>query len=190
MRRDYRVTTRAAVITEGIPGEKEQARSERMASISIIGPVVHGGREYVLERVVHPPTQGGEPEATFERHLREDETGLYGSDWAESDPLSADERRYLAYPLTEGLRWEPMADSSTVLEAVRREIVTVPAGRFDAWRIDLRLQFEPGFGNSYDEWYGSAGLIRSIGHLETELGTVPRSRRIREITWELVATSE
>jgi hypothetical protein len=44
--------------------------------------------------------------------------------------------------------------------------------------------------NTYSEWYGTAGMIKSFGHQEVELGTEPRSRRITEETWELAEYDE
>jgi len=189
-RREYRVTTRMSVITQGRPGESDVSRNETMSRMTIVSPVVHHGQEYALERLENGVIPIGEPESILERNLREDDTGLFGSHWASSDPVSPDERRYAAYPLAPGEEWVFDENVPLLVRAIRREVLTVPAGEFEAWRIDHLPGPNTAFGNTYTEWYGTAGMIRSFGHLEVEQDTQPRSRRITEITWELADYDE
>jgi hypothetical protein len=182
--RTYRVRNSGFILYDDDPDTVHLASGTSIVTQEIVRRVTHGGIAYVVERVTHPPLRTGDPEEVFERHLREDLTGLYGSPWATEDPESTLEYRYLAYPLVPAGQWLVHRNPDTFSNSPRRETVRVPAGRFESWLVVFGPDYVPARNTFYYEWFGAPGMIRSRSQLETR-----ESIRYTRLTveWELLS---
>ncbi len=81
-------------------------------------------------------------------------------------PPSTDLTR-LSYPLHPGAQWVIRADPLFAAEAQGFETVSLPAGRFPAWRIRYTSVLY-GPRDVVHVWYGQDGYLALIAHLESE----------------------
>ncbi|HKQ57358.1 MAG TPA: hypothetical protein VJY35_05785 [Candidatus Eisenbacteria bacterium] len=75
----------------------------------------------------------------------------------------------LRYPLEPKARWAIRSDFPVTLAAEVEgfEALNLPAGRFSGYRIRIINGFL-GANDHYRLWYGRAGFLRSVAHLETD----------------------
>lgn len=94
---------------------------------------------------------------------------LFGMGADEVKGLSID---FLHKNLQVGKRWE---DENWIAKVKTRESVTVPAGRFDAWRIEVIGTFEQAYTAVGDYWFvPGVGMVKSVltqpgWHITSEL---------------------
>jgi len=131
------------------------------------------GRQYMREEIGIPDTvlTGGGV-----RWRREDRTGLYefGTPAPDAPPFS--ETRLLAYPLHTGATWAMYPSSRLKVTATVEgiDVLSLPAGRFTAWRIRI----SGATPRDRVIWYGRAGYLGSKGHDESPPPSDPQHIQI------------
>lgn len=136
-----------------------------------------GGRAWVVERTIESFPNGSS--ASVWNLYRQDRDGLWTVPIGATDPCAGGpgggppppERCRLAYPLHVGASWVFAPGFFPQTETVEAmEVLDLPVGRLPAWRIrvDRPGIWEPGRDWSH-VWYGRAGLLQVVTHLEDDV---------------------
>ncbi len=146
-------------VGEPISKHSTWAHELRLTRLELIN-----GREYAREE---DSFDGRPPGLPVVRWLRQDRAGLF-----EVGPLppigflamppgadsSTLERTLLAYPLHERATWVLGTIPLVTARVEGHEVLRIPAGRFPAWRIRLRIAGHPASEEVF-VWYGAAGYL-------------------------------
>ena len=99
-------------------------------------------------------------------------------------PQATDSITVLRLPITPGDAWagRTLVGATERIVVMGVEDVTVPAGRFGAWHVQHRLQYDGGGGDTLDYWYaGGVGMDQAIERITLSAGGQPLKMQVRAL---------
>lgn len=116
--------------------------------------------------------------------IRRSSDAVVLSRFIEDGPQATDSITILKLPITIGQEWpgRVFPNAREQIAVVGREVVEVPAGRFDAWHVQHRLTYDTGGGDTLDYWYaGGVGMVRCIERITLQSGGQPLRLQVRAL---------
>lgn len=168
----YRTMSRSGSAAER-PGPEQvfTIRSVDTASGSLQGVMERrfGERQMPSTLIVRSP-EG----VTLSRHLRPEDGSIMVLKW----------------PLTNGASWQgrTWAQAQETIHYAGTESVRVPAGSYEAARLDHRILYQTGASDELHYWYApGVGMIKAVEGLTVDLGQGPV---LQQVTCELTSYAQ